>query len=55
MLTKKEAMDRYGEIRKFTAQYSGLGVILIEDYLKDIVKSHNEAIELLEAKELLDK
>lgn len=55
MLTQSEIMDRYGELRKFTAQSSGLEITIIEDHLREIVSSHIEALELLRSKGLLEK
>jgi len=49
MLNKKEIMDRYALIRQFTAQYSGLNVILIENYLKEITETCIKSLELLKS------
>lgn len=48
MLNKKEVMERYAGIRKFTAQYSGLDVILVEEWLREIAETCTRAVDLLE-------
>lgn len=45
MLNEKEIMDRYKEIRQYTAVFSGETIIDIERYVREVTASHIEALE----------